>query len=40
MHSMYEFLSAVHEKRPATPDFTAAAHVQEILDMALRDAEM
>ena len=39
MHSMYEFLSACHERRPATPDFTAAAHVQEILDMALRDAE-
>ena len=40
MHSMYEFLAAVHEGRPATPDFTAAAHVQKVLDMALRDAEI
>ena len=38
LHSMYSFLSAVHEGRPASPSFTEAAAVQRVLDMALRDA--
>ena len=35
LHSMYSFLSAVHEGRPATPDFSEAAHVQRVLGAAL-----
>ena len=37
LHSMYCFLSAVHEGRSACPDFTDAAAVQRVLDMALED---
>ena len=37
LHSMYSFLSAVFEGRSACPDFTDAAAVQKVLDMALDD---
>ena len=35
LHSMYSFLSAVHEKRPASPSFKEAADVQKVLDYAM-----
>lgn len=37
LHGMYSFLNAVHEKRAACPDFTDAAAVQRVLEMALDD---
>ena len=37
LHSMYSFLSAVHEGRAACPDFDSAAKVQRVLTMALED---
>lgn len=37
MHSMYSFLSAVHENRSDYPDFKDGASVQRVLDMALED---
>jgi len=39
LHSMYSFLDSVYGKRPACPDFTDAAKVQKVLDMALADDE-
>ena len=36
LHSMYSFLSAVADGRPASPDFSEAAHVQRVLCAALR----
>ena len=38
LHSMYSFLMAVHNGDSAHPDFTDAAEVQRVLDMALKDA--
>jgi predicted dehydrogenase len=37
LHSMYEFLSAVHSGTPACPSFDDAAAVQRVLAMALED---
>ena len=37
LHSMYEFLSAVHSGTPACPSFDDAAAVQRVLSMALED---
>ncbi len=37
LHSMYSFLSAVHEGREACPNISDAAAVQKVLDMALED---
>ena len=37
LHSMYSFLSCVHENRPASPDFSDGAAVQKVLMMALQD---
>ncbi len=37
LHSMYSFLSAVHENHPDYPDFKDGASVQRVLDMALED---
>ena len=37
LHSMYSFLEAVHSGRAASPDFTDAAQVQKVLEMALED---
>ncbi len=37
LHSMYTFLSAVNEGKRTHPDFTDAAEVQKVLDMALKD---
>lgn len=38
LHSMYSFLSAVHNGTPASPSFAEAAAVQRVLDMALAAA--
>lgn len=35
LHSMYSFLAAIHEGKPACPDFTDGAKVQKVLEMAL-----
>lgn len=35
LHSMYSFLSAVHENHPASPSFKEAADVQRVLENAL-----
>ncbi len=37
LHSMYSFLSAVHDGRDACPNISDAAAVQKVLDMALED---
>lgn len=37
LHSMYTFLNAVNSKKKSSPDFTDAAEVQRVLEMALED---
>jgi len=37
LHSMYSFLSAIHEGKGTCPDFDDAAAVQRVLTMALED---
>ena len=37
LHSMYDFLLAIHNSTPSHPDFSDGAAVQKVLEMALED---